>query len=277
MSTAPKRHARLGPSSSDIWLACLGAPAEWAKRPPKRVGFAAHQGTLAHTLCEAAQTLGAIPWKPGATFNVEGDLVEVDDEMLNAVQMFAAATGSISDACEWRCVESEVTLNWLWANSPEEMFGTLDFAACDRFTLYVCDFKYGRGRGVQVDRNTQLLMYALGALDKLKRERPDLAATIESVCLVIVQPRAGGNPVRSWTISLGDLLYWGYAVLKPSVDAIASGIDIPLKAGGWCYFCAASLDCETYQRLRIQRSIDSFPDYDPELDADVVSLLEEPV
>ena len=274
----PKRHATLGPSSSDIWLTCLGAPAEWRKRPPKRVGFAAHQGTLAHTLCEAALTLNSVAWREGTSFNVEGDDIEIDAEMLNAVQMFAAATGSITDVCLWRLVEQEVSLNWMWWGSALiDVFGTLDFAACDGTTLYICDFKYGRGKGVQVDRNTQLLMYALGAYDRLKRERPDLAATIENVCLVIVQPRAGGNPVRSWAISLGDLLYWGFSTLKPSVDRIVDGVDIPLVAGSHCWFCAASMDCPTYNEARIRRSIATFPDYDPELDADIVSLVEEPV
>ncbi len=272
------RHATLGPSSSDIWLTCLGAPHEWTKRPPKRVGFAAHEGTLAHTLCEAALTIQSIPWKTGVAFNVDGDQIEITDEMLNAVQMFAAATGSISDACVWRLVEQEVSLNWLWRGAaPIDMFGTLDFAACDGVTLYICDFKYGRGKGVLVDRNTQLLMYALGAYDRLKRERPDLASTIENVCLVIVQPRAGGNPVRPWAISLGDLLYWGFSTLKPAVDAICGPYEQPLTPGSHCYFCAASFDCEAYRDLRVRRSIASFPDYDAELDADIQSLVEEPV
>ena len=266
-----KRHARLGPSSSDIWLTCLGAPAEWAKRPPKKVGFAAHEGTLAHALCEGALTLNAIPWKETQSFDVEGDQVQVTTEMLNAVQLFAQATSSISDACEWRLFEGEVNLNWLWTGRPPEpLFGTLDFAACDRVTLYIVDFKYGRGKGVRVDRNTQLLMYALGAYERLKRERPDLAATLDNVCLVIIQPRAGGNPVRSWALSLGDLLYWGYSTLKPAVDEIARNPSPPLVAGNHCYFCAASYDCETYARLRVQRSIDSFPDYDPELDVELM-------
>ena len=187
----------------------------WASRPPKRVGFAAHEGTLAHALCEAASEINAIPWKAGMTFDVEGDAVQVTPDMLNAVQLFATTTGSISDASLWRVHEHEVSLAWIWAGRgeepPENVFGTLDFAACDGLTLYVCDFKFGRGKGVKVDRNTQLLLYALGAYDKLKHERPDLAATIETVCLVIVQPRAGGQPVRTWALPLGDLLYWGHS------------------------------------------------------------------
>jgi hypothetical protein len=266
-----KRHARLGPSSSDIWLTCLGAPAMWATRPPKRVGFAAHEGTLAHALCEAASSINAIPWKDGMQFDVEGDRIEITNEMLNAVQLFAATTGSIADASAWRVHEHEVSLAWVWGDEepPEIVYGTLDFAACDGFTLYIADFKYGRGKGVKVDRNTQLLLYALGAYDKLKRERPDLAATIQNVCLIIIQPRAGGNPVRSWNLTLGDLLYWGYSTFKPSVEVIANGGG-PLTAGNHCYFCAASFDCPAYRKLRTQRSIDSFPDYDPELDAELI-------
>ena len=72
-----KRHARLGPSSSDIWLTCLGAPAEWAKYPPKVVGFAAKEGTLAHALCEAALKLNAVPWTEGMKFKVDGEEIEV--------------------------------------------------------------------------------------------------------------------------------------------------------------------------------------------------------
>ena len=267
------RHATLGPSSSDIWLTCLGAPAMWATRPRKRVGFAAHEGTLAHALCEAASSINAIPWKPGMTFDVEGDAVQVTPDMLNAVQLFSTTTGSISDASLWRVHEHEVSLAWIWAahgeEPPENVFGTLDFSACDGFTLYVCDFKCGRGKGVKVDRNTQLLLYALGVYDKLKRERPDLAATIENVCLVIIQPRAGGQPVRTWNLTLGDLLYWGYSTFKPSVEIIANGGG-PLVPGSHCYFCAASTDCPAYMKYRTQRSIDSFPDYDPELDAELI-------
>jgi hypothetical protein len=273
MASNPKRHARLGPSSSDIWLTCLGAPAMWATRPKKTVGFAAHEGTLAHALCEAAIEINAIPWKAGMMFPVDGDQILVTPEMLNAVQLFATTTGSLSDATDWRVSEQEVSLAWLWTTQgeepPEHVFGTLDFAACDPLTLYVLDLKYGRGKGVKVDRNTQLLLYALGAYHKLVRERPDLAKTIENVCLVIVQTRAGGNPVRTWSLPLGDLLYWGYSTFKPSVEIIANGGG-PLVPGNHCYFCAASSDCPAYMKLRTQRSIDSFPDYDPELDVELV-------
>jgi hypothetical protein len=272
-----KRHARLGPSSSDIWLTCLGAPAEWAKYPPKVVGFAAKEGTLAHALCEAALKLNAVPWTEGMKFKVDGEEIEVTQEMLNAVSLFAVTTSRISDFSHWRMVEEEVSLGWLWAPTngaaaapPEEVFGTADFAACDAITLYIVDFKYGRGKAVHPEGNTQELCYAVGVLGRLMRERPELAASIESVCMLIVQPRAGGAPVRSWTLSVGELLYWAYAVLKPAIERIVAGRGLQLVAGNHCYFCAASIECPAYRRLKLQRSIDSFPDYDPELDEEGV-------
>jgi hypothetical protein len=234
------------------------------------VGFAAHEGTLAHALCEAAMTIkGAnrVPWKTGMSFTVEGEAIVVTQDMLDAVKVFVTTAVALSDFADWRMVEGEVSLSWLWEGSepPEDVFGTLDFATCDGVTLYIVDFKYGAGRTVTVKNNTQLLCYALGALGKLKRERPDLFATLENVCLAIVQPRAGGLPVRQWTISVSDLIYWGYAVLKPSIDAIWSGEPLPLVAGNHCFFCAAAMGCPAYKRMRLQKSIDSFPDYDPAL------------
>ena len=261
------RHARLGPSSSEIWLSCLGAPAEWLKRPGKRVGFAAHEGSLAHALCEAALQIHEIPWKAGTTFPVEGSVVEVTPDMLNSVQLYVNTVNVLSDLALWRMIESEVSLAGMWTSfgeePPEDVYGTLDFAACDQYTLYILDFKYGAGKAVKVDFNTQLMIYAVACLFKLQNERPDLFGTIENVCLAIVQPRAGGDPVRQWTISVGDLFYWAYSVLKPSIENIVAGKNIPLVAGDWCFFCAASLDCVERKRYKMIRSLDSFPTYDP--------------
>lgn len=258
-----KRHAKLGPSSSDIWLTCLGAPAEWEKWLPRPPGFAAKEGTLAHTLCEAAVRIQDVPWTEGMTFEVEGTLITVTQEMLNAVSLYARTVTMIQDFALWAGIEKEVSFAWLWgANAPaDDLYGTSDFAACDPTTLYVVDFKYGRGKAVQPFKNTQLLLYALGAYGQLERERPDLVKRLDAVCLVIIQPRAGGEPVRQWVISVGELLYWAFAVLKPSIDKILSKTPQTLVPGNHCYFCQASFGCPAYAQLRRQTSIQSFPDW----------------
>jgi hypothetical protein len=231
------------------------------------VGYAAHEGTLAHTLCEAALLMNSIPWKEGLNFTVEGSEVLVTGDMLNAVSLYTTLVSTLSDIALWRIIEKQVSFKWIWKkNQPTaELFGTSDFSCTDGLTLYVVDFKYGSGKGVKVEGNTQLLLYALGALGELRRDRPDLAASIETVCLVIVQPRAGGEPVRQWSIPVAELLYWAYATLKPAIDKILSGIPQPLVAGSHCYFCAASFECPVYRRHKVQKSIASFPDYEPEV------------
>ena len=257
-----RRHARLGPSSSEIWTTCAGAPREWAKRPPKKAGWAAHEGVLAHTLCEAAiKRGGQVAWQAGQTFTVEGSIVEITPEMLDAVRMFVQTVFRLADTALWRATETEVSLSWLWGDEepPDDIFGTTDFAACDLTTLYVLDFKYGRGKAVGAERNTQLLMYALMVYGKLQNERPDLIAAIETVCLVIIQPRAGG--LKTWAIPVGELLYWGYGVLKPKIDAICDPLEnLELTPGNHCYFCAAAIDCEAYAQHRTAKSVASFPD-----------------
>lgn len=252
-------HAELGPSSSNIWLTCLQAPKEWKRYPPRVAGFAAKEGTLAHTLCEAALQLRGIPWTPGTAFNVEGTEIQVTSEMLNAVQLYVNTTNLISDIALWRIVEKPVFFSWLWDTPPAvDLFGTTDFSAADTKVLYTLDFKYGAGKFVKVEGNTQMLCYAVGAYGQLWRERPDLAAGIEEVSLTIVQPRAGGSPVRQWNISIGDLLYWAFGVLKPSIDKILSDQVFPLVPGNHCYFCAASSECPAYRAKRLEHSI--FPD-----------------
>jgi hypothetical protein len=261
----PKKHARLGPSSSDIWLTCLGAPAEWDKYPPRIPGFAAREGTLAHALCEAALQIQDIPWKADMKFNVEGTEIVVTDEMLNAVGVYAATVMKLADIADWQVVEKQLSFSWLWKNPPKEnIFGTIDYAAFVKDTIYILDFKYGRGKAVDVEANPQLLIYALAAFGELRRVRPDLAQKVEWVCLAIVQPRAGGQPVRQWPIRLGDLFYWAYTTLVPTIDKILAGGPLPLVAGAHCYFCAASFECPVYRKQKRQTSIDSFPDWNPE-------------
>jgi len=92
----------------------------------------------------------------------------------------------------------------------------------------------------------------------LKAQQPHLAQSIKMVSLAVVQPRAGGQPVRQWTIPIGDLIYWGYAVLKPSIDKILSPNPLPLVPGNHCYFCAASRECPAYKSFRLRDAI--FPD-----------------
>lgn len=265
-------HAELGPSSSNIWLTCLQAPREWKRYPTRSTSFAAHEGTLAHTLCEAALLIHDIPWKAGQRFMVEDREIEVTADMLNAVQLYVNTTNLVSDFALWRIIEKPVSFAWLWGDHPPavDLFGTADFAAADPDVLYMMDFKYGAGKAVNVVGNTQMLCYGIGAYGQLRREKPEFAESIKEVSLTIIQPRAGGEPVRQWTISIDDLIYWGYSVLKPSIDKILSPKSFPLVPGNHCYFCPAAVDCPAYRKKKLDAL--PFPDLTQE-DAKLLDIL----
>lgn len=266
-------HALLAPSKSEIWLNCLAAPGLWAQLPEPVGGFAANEGTLCHTLCEAALRIDDIPWTVGMKFQVEDREIEVTADMLNAVQLYVTLVADLRDRLKWSHVEQRLDISGLWRNgaqAPQDVFGTGDFVGCgDEHDvgwniLYIVDLKYGRGHSVQVEENSQLMIYAIGAWYKLLAERPDLAKDVRLVNMVIVQPRAGGAPVRTWTIPLGEVLAWAHLTLKPSIDAINTGKPVELKAGRWCFFCQAGPICPALRALKIANATEALPDWNEE-------------
>jgi len=275
MASKPK-HALLAPSKSEIWLNCLAAPSLWAQLPPPIAGFAANEGTLAHTLCEAALRIDDIPWTPGMKFMVGDDPqtkveIEVTNDMLNAVQLYVTLVSDLRAKLVWSYVEQRLDISGLWNNgaqAPPDVFGTGDFIGCgDEHQvgwniLYVVDLKYGRGHGVNVEENSQLMIYAVGAWYKLLNERPDLAKNTKLVTLVIVQPRAGGAPVRTWTVPVAEILVWSSMVLKPTIDAINDPHEaLELNAGRHCYFCQAGPICPALKALKLVNALDSLPEW----------------
>jgi hypothetical protein len=126
--------------------------------------------------------------------------------------------------------------------------------------LYVVDFKYGRGKAIQPEKNSQLLCYGLGTYGLLKRERPRLADSIDMVSLAIIQPRAGGDPVRQWNLPLNHLLTWGFMNLKPAIDRITSDKPGAFVAGAHCWFCPASMECPALHAMRVTNLVRRFPE-----------------
>ena len=65
-------------------------------------------------------------------------------------------------------------------------FGTGDLVIVADGVLEIIDFKGGRGVRVDADHNSQLMLYALGALTEF-----DALYDIQSIRMTIVQPRPG--------------------------------------------------------------------------------------
>jgi hypothetical protein len=230
-------HARLGASNSAIWLNCTGAPELWGERERKATIFTA-EGSAAHYLSE--QLLRGEPFPEKV--EIDGFTIDVDDDMKQDVYCYTDECQSLMQGSAWSALEKRVHLDDLWegAPPPEPLFGTLDFACVKDGVAYLRDLKYGKGVGVEVKGNTQLLYYGLGLLFELP---PQFKDTVEWFNLGIVQPRFrhSDGPIRAITVHRDDLVEWGKD-LRLTVDNIHNRV-IHLRTGPHCRWCVAAGIC----------------------------------
>jgi hypothetical protein len=257
---AGRAHAALGASNSSIWLNCTGSYALSLGRERKGTVYT-REGTAAHELAElhlAHVIRGSVPPQTD-TVEVEGHEIDVTDEMIQGVGRYVAVAAALIEKAIWHGIEVRVSLAELWAPGPAplELFGTADCIALDHDgKLTVCDLKFGKGKMVSPEENSQLLYYGLGAYFALP---PELRLKVRDVELIIVQPRAKGDKVKEWSIHVIDLLMWADHKLKVTVDNIASG-KTSLVSGNHCFFCVAAPVCPELHEAKVRRAVEAFPD-----------------
>lgn len=259
-------HARLGGSAASIFTVCTGAPDLWGNRERKATAFT-REGTAAHELAEAAIRTGSTGFVVGTHVVIEGEPVEITDEMATGVATYVDIVRALIEDADWHQIEQSFTLDPLWSSgAPEPMFGSADFVAVHGDLLTVLDLKFGKGVLVSAEANAQLLYYALGAYFALRDTDIKLSAEIVYVRVGICQPRMR-DTVDWWTVPLIDLMIWGDSVLKRAVDRIHAG-DTTLVAGKHCQFCVAKGACPALHAKAMDAAKGVFPPPKPELLSD---------
>lgn len=255
-----REHALLSPSSSSRWLNCTPS-ARLAENAENKSSVYAEEGTLFHEICEycLAQWNAGV-WEPDP-FGEE--LPELkDDHLMHPLfkqEMFKHARNYCdfvmnenynlekSDGACKMLLEEKVDIS----EYAPDCFGSVDCQLVGRDTLEVIDLKYGEGVKVYAERNTQMMIYALGAL----KGKP----SIKSIRLVIAQVRL--NHFDVWEISANDLLQWADKVLKPTAKKAFAGKG-EQKLGDWCGFCPVKAQC----RKQYEAVVSDFDKYEyPEL------------
>lgn len=255
-----REHALLSPSSSSRWLNCTPS-ARLAENAENKSSVYAEEGTLFHEICEycLAQWNAGV-WEPDP-FGEE--LPELKDEHLMhplfTQEMFKHARNYCdfvmnenynlekSDGACKLLLEEKVDIS----EYAPECFGSVDCQLVGRDTLIVIDLKYGEGVKVYAERNTQMMLYALGAI----KGKP----SIKTIRLVIAQVRL--NHFDVWEISANDLLQWADKVLKPTAKKAFAGKG-EQKMGDWCGFCPVKAQC----RKQYEAVVNDFDRYEyPEL------------
>lgn len=227
----PGKHSILGASAAKRWMECTPSAQLTAGMEEETSEFAA-EGTAAHDLCEW-KVRKALKLQAGKRPTSDYWTDEMEEHSDSYRDFIMDLVGQAKQTCKDPVTLVEQHLDF--SCYVPEGFGTGDFLLVADGTLHVVDFKYGRGVAVYADNNSQMMLYALGALSLF-----DCLYDIKTITMTIYQPRLSN--VSTWSIPTEELYRWAEEELKPKAKLAAKG-EGDFVAGSWCRFCKARNTC----------------------------------
>ena len=175
----PEVHAILSASSSKRWLNCTPS-ARLEQNFPNESSVYAEEGTAAHAL-------GEYKLRKYLHERVKRPTSEYEDEEMEAntdiyAEFIISTVERIKETCPHPLVMVEERLDYSYL--VPSGFGTGDCVIIADGTLYVMDYKNGKGVFVNCDHNPQMMLYALGAYHAY-----GYLYSIKKVSMTIIQPR----------------------------------------------------------------------------------------
>lgn len=286
-------HAGAGPSGSGRWISCtasLGASRAFLETltPNQMEAFAkgstaARQGTTAHAAAEseARFMLGEIDeaehdnniLELSMLPDVEGE--QYDEEMGEWLAEYGEVLRMLHQEGHPILIEQSVTaaIPLLTASPNEdgvvepdvhEIRGSADAISMPIPTdpvLTVADLKYGNGKNVEAEDNSQAMIYALAVLAMLIEMGLDIfdKKVLDHIDLLIIQPRLGGT--KTWSITVDELLDWQDETLTPALTYALGGV----KKGATftpsdeaCEWCPARGTCPALAEFVMEGASDLF-------------------
>ena len=265
----PSTHALLSASSSERWLICTAAPRYEEQFAESSSAYAEH-GRIVHEMCELKllKKFGSATTQRQYTTGLnklkkkEADFVEAhnkqhpdkkldtDGDHYSGVYIEHLTEKAMSYDTQ-PLVNAEVKVD-LTAYIPEG-FGTCDCVMVGGDTLDITDYKHGKGVPVSATGNSQMRLYALGALTKYE---PFYGGMIKRVRMTIIQPRVVDEPSTE-TLTVEELKAWGESV-KPIAQRAFSGFG-EFVPGEHCRFCRGKAQCRA--RANANSALEDFKDF----------------
>lgn len=202
-------HALLGASSAHRWLICPPIARLEEHIEDKGSSFA-QEGTDAHSLAEL-ELSKRFKLLTTRAINSRLKLLKQDSdfysqEMDDYIAAYCDLVEEHFNHYENATIELEQRVDYgKWV---PEGYGTSDVVILSENTIEIIDLKYGKGVPVDAYLNPQLMLYALGAVDKY-----DLLYDFHTVRMTVIQPRL--DNVSSFEIDKEELLYWADNYVAP--------------------------------------------------------------
>lgn len=262
-----RAHALLSASASSRWLTCTPS-ARLEEQFPETTSEYAEEGTLAHEIAELKLRQAFVEPLTKRTFTTRLNKMKkhdlYHDEMLKHTDTYLDYLNGITysfNSKPYIAVEKRID----YSMYAPEGFGTVDCLIIGGDTLYVTDFKYGKGVAVDAEGNSQMKLYALGALNEYAFLYP-----IQNIHLAIVQPRL--DSISEFSLTAEELLNWGEEI-KPKAQQAFKG-EGDFLPGEHCKFCKAKAQCRA--RADQFSALDDFKQVKPPLlsDEEVGQVLE---
>ena len=256
-------HSEKGPSSSNRWIHCPPSAKLCTGLPDSSSSFA-KEGTDAHALCE--YLLNTAVGRDSE--NPVENLTYYNSEMQECAEGYRDYCMEVYEQAKQSCKDPVLLVEQKiqYERFVKGGFGTADCIILTDGTLNVVDFKYGMGVEVTAKGNTQMRIYALGALEIF-----DALYDIDRVQMTIYQPRKQNISIAE--ISRDELYDWAEQVLKPAAIAAEEGTG-EYDTGEWCRFCKAKQICRKRAEKNLELTSYDFAPPPTLSDTEIVIILE---
>lgn len=257
------KHALLSASSSHRWLNCPPS-ARLCEGYEDKGSEYAQEGTDAHSLCEHKLKLALGMDTTDPTEN----LSFYNEEMEQCACDYAGYVMELVEEAKKICKDPVVLIEQRldFSRFVAEGFGTGDCVIIADGTLYIVDYKHGKGVEVSAVENPQMMLYALGALELF-----DGIYDIDTVRMTIFQPRR--ENVSVCVMAKDDLLQWAYNDLMAKAKLAYEGGG-EFACGDWCRFCKAKAACRKRAEYNLELAKYDFAMPDTLEDAEIAAILE---
>ena len=256
------KHATLSASSSHRWLNCPPSVRICENYADVTTDYAL-EGTDAHALCEyqLKQSLGIPAEDP-----IE-NLTWYNAEMEGCAAGYAAYVMELLEDAKQISTDPIVMIEQRvdFSRWVKDGFGTADCILIADGVLNIVDYKHGKGVEVSAEKNPQMMLYALGALEIF-----DGIYDIEKVRMTIYQPRLSNISV--YEMSKDALLEWADTELTQKAQLAYEGKG-DFHSGEWCRFCKAKAECR--ERAKANLELAKYEFAEPPLlgDAEIADIL----